>query len=124
MGGGQNLGPQVSSPCLEPADGALENTVVVGERGELLLEQRLGSTNATAHRAFGDPQHLAKLLRRHLFPVVQLEHDLVLDRDPSQRLKRQCLLFALRDEHGGIEPQIVHRGHPQIESFAVPPSLA
>lgn len=118
------MGSEVASPRFEAADGALENAIVIGERGELFFEQLLRSTNATAHRAFGNTQHLAEILRGHLFPIVELEHDLVLDRDPPQCLERQRLLLALGDEHGGVESEIVHRGHTQIESVTFPPSLA
>jgi len=59
--------------------------------------------------------------RLPLLPVVELEDELVVERDPSQGLEQQALLAVLGHHHAGRGGQVVDRGDAEVDASVVAP---
>lgn len=99
------------------AEGADPGVEVSHRRGELLPRAReashpvgeglLGAPQPRAHGALRDPEDLCELGRGQVLPVIELERELIVERDPPQRLEEQALLLVRREDSARRRGELV-----------------
>ncbi len=85
---------QSPDPLVEPSQGAGAFLGVLGKLGDRLLQQLAPAPNSGFARADRQTGYLRDLRGAQLFPIMQLEHHLVVERDVSQRSQKQTLLLS------------------------------
>jgi hypothetical protein len=63
----------------------------------------------------GYREDLGDFRGRQRLPEVQLEQDLVLDRDPAQRFEQNPLFGAMGEQFRGARPEVMDRGHTEVD---------
>jgi hypothetical protein len=89
---------RIGSPRVQAREHRPHDLGLRFERDHLLGQQRPRPAQSRADRSFGDAEHLCELEPAVIFPVEQLEQDLVIDRDPLKGLQDEGVLAtAVRD---------------------------
>ncbi|MFO0631837.1 MAG: hypothetical protein U0168_03205 [Nannocystaceae bacterium] len=70
----------------------LQRCGALGQGGDALAQALERAAQAAAHGGLGQAQGLRQLDRGHLLPVVQLERDLIVERQLPQRQRQDALL--------------------------------
>src|SRR5262249_17156439 len=83
-----------------PTFEALRDGIARAERGELVAELLARAVDAVDRGARRDAENLRDLVHREIVPVVQLERDLRVEREPRQRALQLRLLLAARELRG------------------------
>jgi len=94
---------------LEIFEGAASDFSRSFERGDSISQHVLGTRQSSLDGAGGDVEHACDLVDRQVFPVVQLERDLVVDRDVSHGQKHEFLGLFGRDMLARCRPDFCKR---------------
>lgn len=106
---------QGPDPLLEAIQGAGALLRGLGQLGDLVLQKLAASTDTGLDRPCGDARDLGDLCGAAVLPVVELEHDLVVEWDVSQRSQEQALLLLAPEHRRGAGGKLGRGRHPGIE---------
>ncbi len=80
-----------------------------------MFERSSSLAKPSSNRAFGDGVELGERRATQLLPVIQLEQDLVVDRQVSKRLEQNPIPLAAGDDGRATHEQIGDRRHAKVE---------